>query len=196
MIRFEMKKVFSKSMNKIAFLVLTAALVIVSILTINRVEYVNENGNSSTGIVTARNLRNVKNQWAGLVTEEVLTRVIEENASINHFEEALSEDIEEQDKAYSKKQGIMGIVDIINNAFSEWRDYDYYAVDNVSAEEVKKVYAKRVSTLKEWLNSGEEKFTDAQKNYLIGQYEALNTPFDYEYVDGWSALLQNISTFF
>lgn len=196
MIRFEMKKVFSKSMNKIAFLVLTAALVIVSILTINRVEYVNENGNSSTGIVTARNLRNVKNQWAGLVTEEVLTRVIEENASINHFEEALSEDIEEQDKAYSKKQGIMGIVDIINNAFSEWRDYDYYAVDNVSAEEVKKVYAKRVSTLKEWLNSGEEKFTDAQKNYLIGQYEALNTPFYYEYVDGWSALLQNISTFF
>lgn len=183
-------------MNKIAFLVLTAALVIVSILTINRVEYVNENGNSSTGIVTARNLRNVKNQWAGLVTEEVLTRVIEENASINHFEEALSEDIEEQDKAYSKKQGIMGIVDIINNAFSEWRDYDYYAVDNVSAEEVKKVYAKRVSTLKEWLNSGEEKFTDAQKNYLIGQYEALNTPFYYEYVDGWSALLQNISTFF
>lgn len=195
MLRFEVKKIFSKTANKIAFLVLTAALVIVSILTINRVEYVDENGKSSTGIVAARNLRNVKNQWAGLVTEEVLTKVIEENVSINQSEEALSEDIEEQDKAYSKKQGIMGIVDIINNAFSEWRDYDYYAVDNVSAEEAKNVYAKRVATLKEWLDSGEEKFTDTQKEFLIGQYEALKTPFYYEYVDGWSALLQNISTF-
>ena len=30
---------------------------------------------------------------------------------------------------------------------------------------------------------------------MISQYESLKTPFYYEYTDGWSALLQNISTF-
>lgn len=45
------------------------------------------------------------------------------------------------------------------------------------------------------MNSGEETFTDAQKDYLIRQYENLKTPFYYEYVGGWSALLQNISTY-
>ena len=30
---------------------------------------------------------------------------------------------------------------------------------------------------------------------MIRQYKNLETPFHYEYIDGWSALLQNISTF-
>lgn len=30
---------------------------------------------------------------------------------------------------------------------------------------------------------------------MIQKYEELKTPFYYEYMDGWAALLQNISTF-
>ncbi len=107
----------------------------------------------------------------------------------------MSDDIQEQNKAYAKTQGISGITGLINNAFSDWRDYNYFAVNNVSEEEVKQVYEKRISSLKEYLNSGEETFTDAQKDFLIQRYEDLKTPFYYEYTEGWSALLQNISTF-
>lgn len=195
MLRFEMKKVFSKFKNRMAILLLLMILIVTSLLTINKVEFIDENGNSSTGISAARNLRAAKNKWAGYLTEDVFQKVVEENASINHSEEALSEDIREQDKAYAKKQGIRGIIDIINSAFSEWRDYNAYAIDNVSAQEVTHVYEKRISVLKEWLDSGDETFTDPQKNFLIQQYENLKTPFYYEYADGWSALLQNISTF-
>ena len=60
---------------------------------------------------------------------------------------------------------------------------------------MKQLYEKRISSLKEYLNSGEETFTDAQKDFLIQRYEDLKTPFYYEYTEGWSALLQNISTF-
>lgn len=81
------------------------------------------------------------------------------------------------------------------NAQSEHRDYDYYAVNNVSEDEVGTIYERRISTLKNWLDSGEETFTTEEKNFLIQQYENLKTPFYYEYADGWSALLQNISTF-
>lgn len=195
MLRFEIKKVFSKSKNKMAVVVLVVILIITSILTINRVEYVDENGNHTVGIMAARNLREAKNEWAGYLTEDVLKTVLEENKTINNSKEALSDDIQEQDKAYSKKQGISGIVDMISNAFSGYRDYNYYAINNVSEDEVNEIYERRITTLKEWLNSGEEKYTDEQKAFLIQRYENLKTPFYYEYTDGWAALLQNISTF-
>lgn len=195
MLQFEVKKVFSKSKNRITIMVLLVILIITSILTVNRVEYIDGNGNSSVGIVAAKNLRDAKNEWAGYLTEDVFREVLEENKLINNSEEALSDDIREQDKAYAKKQGILGIIDVINHAFSAYRDYNYYAVDSVSSEEVSSIYERRISTLKEWLDSGEETFAENQKDFLIQQYENLETPFYYEYTDGWAALLQNISTF-
>lgn len=195
MLRFEIKKVFSKSKNRITVIVMLVILIITSILTINRVEYIDENGNHSVGITAARKLREAKNEWAGYLTEEVLREIIIENRVINNSKEALSDDIQEQNKAYAKKQGISGIVEVINSAFSGYRDYNYYVINNISEDEVKGIYVKRISTLKEWLDSGEESFTDKQKEYLIQQYENLETPFYYEYMDGWAALLQNISTY-
>lgn len=195
MLRYEIKKVFSKSKNRIAVIVLFVILVITSILTINRVEYVDENGNPSVRISAARDLREAKNEWAGYLTEDTLSKVVEENRTINNPKEALSDDITEQNKAYAKKQGISSIIDVINQAFSEYRDYNYYAADNVSDDEVGTIYERRISTLKEWFASGEETFTQEEKDFMIQKYEDLETPFYYEYMDGWAALLQNISTF-
>lgn len=195
MLRYEIKKVFSKSKNRIAVIVLFVILVITSILTINRVEYVDENGNHSVGISAARDLREAKNEWAGYLTEDTLSKVLEENRTINNSEEALSDDITEQNKEYAKKQGIASIIDVINQAFSEYRDYNYYAADNVSDDEVGTIYERRISTLKEWFDSGEETFTQKEKDFMIQKYEDLETPFYYEYMDGWAALLQNVSTF-
>lgn len=195
MLRYEIKKIFSKSKNRIAVIVLLVILVITSILTINRVEYVDENGNHSVGISAARDLREAKNEWAGYLTEDTLSKVLEENRTINNSEEALSDDITEQNKAYAKKQGIASIIDVINQAFSEYRDYDYSAADNVSDDEVGTIYERRISTLKEWFDSGEETFTQKEKDFMIQKYEDLETPFYYEYMDGWAALLQNVSTF-
>ena len=53
MLRYEIKKVFSKSKNRIAVIVLFVILAITSILTINRVEYVDENGNLCGDVDTA-----------------------------------------------------------------------------------------------------------------------------------------------
>ncbi len=194
-LRFEIKKVFSRSKSKIAVMLLAVILIATSLLTINRVEYIDENGEHSVGFSAAKNLREEKNAWEGYLTEDVLRKVLEENRQINNSEEALSDDITRQDRAYAKKQGMSGILDIINVAFSKYRDYDAFAADNISKEEVGSIYQRRITALEEWLDSGEETFTDAQRNFLIDQYEELETPFYYKYADGWIALLQNISTF-
>lgn len=195
MLCYEIKKVFSKSKNRMAVIVLFVILVITSVLTINRVEYVDEKGNHSVGISAARDLREAKNEWKGYLTEDTLSKALEENRTINSSKEALSDDITEQNKAYAKKQGIAGIMDVIIYAFSDYRDYNYYAADHVSDDEVGTIYERRISTLKEWLDSGKETFTQVEKDFMIQKYEELKTPFYYEYMDGWAALLQNISTF-
>lgn len=196
MLQFEVEKVFCKFKNKAAIFLLLILLIATSFLTMNRVEYRDaESGNAVSGIAAAGKLRAERNKWAGYLTGDVLAEVVRENTRINLTPEAQSQDIQEQDKAYAQKQGISVINELINNAFSKWRDYNYFAVDSVSEEEAKHVYERRISSLKEYLDSGEETFPETQKKFLIQRYENLKTPFYYEYTEGWSALLQNISTF-
>ena len=195
MLLFEIRKIFSRFKNRFAALLLLIVLGITSILAVNKVEYVDENGNSTTGITAAANLRAVREPWSGYLTEEMLKKAVEENNTVNASAEANSTDIQEQNKAFAKKQGFEEIRNVINEAFSGWRDYDYYAVDSVSPDEAGTVYERRISQLKGFLDSGEEYFSEAEKEYLISHFEDLETPFYYESVTGWDVLLQDISTF-
>lgn len=195
MLLFEIRKIFSRFKNRFAALLLLIVLGITSILAVNKVEYVDENGNSTTGITAAANLRAVREPWSGYLTEEVLKKAVEENNTVNASAEANSTDIQEQNKAFAKKQGFEEIRNVINEAYSGWRDYDYYAVDSVSPNEAGTVYERRISQLKGFLDSGEEYFSEAEKEYLISHFEDLETPFYYESVTGWDVLLQDISTF-
>lgn len=195
MLLFEIRKIFSRFKNRFAALLLLIVLGITSILAVNKVEYVDENGNSTTGITAAANLRAVREPWSGYLTEEVLKKAVEENNTVNASAEANSTDIQEQNKAFAKKQGFEEIRNVINEAYSGWRDYDYYAVDSVSPDEAGTVYERRISQLKGFLDSGEEYFSEAEKEYLISHFEDLETPFYYESVTGWDVLLQDISTF-
>ena len=101
-------------------------LIITSILTINRVEYVDGSGNHSSGISAARKLRAEKNKWEGYLTEEVFQEVVKTNAKISNSQAALSQDIDEQNKEYAKKQGFQGIADLINNASVSYTHLDVY----------------------------------------------------------------------
>ena len=74
-------------------------------------------------------------QWAGYLTDDVLQKVIEENQRINNSEETQTDDIAAQEQVYSEKQGISGILDVISSAWSDYRDYDYFAADNVCSPE-------------------------------------------------------------
>lgn len=192
MLRFEIKKVFSKTVNKIALLILVVALLVVSFFAVNSVDYVDENGTSTSGIAAARNLRNDKNQWSGYLTDNVLSEAILKNEEIIASPEYLSKDVKENDKAYAKMQGFSDIRTIINKAFCSFNEYDYYRANSVTSDEVRNLYERRITNLTEWLNSDEIKdnFSKDEKEFLIAQYNELEIPFYYEYSDGWKALLE------
>lgn len=192
MLLFELKKIFSKSANKIVCLILAITLGVVCYLAIGYVTYVDRNGESSSGFVAAQSLRKEKNQWSGYITEDVLRKVIEENTLINHSKEYLSDDVRENNKAYSKKQGFSDIREMINRAFCSFQEYNYYQADSVTKEDISSFYDRRTSILREWLNAEEQEhyYSENEKQFLIEQYEKLKTPIYYEYADGWEALLE------
>ena len=81
-----------------------------------------------------------------LHNSEVLARVVEENNRINSTPQALSEDITENDKAYSMTQGYSDIREYINQAFRGQDGYDYYIINSVSPDEADR-YTKGVSPI-------------------------------------------------
>lgn len=83
MIRFEIKKIFSKTANKIGLIVLLAAIAVTCYFAISSMDYVDEEGDTHTGIAAARYLRDTKAEWEGLITEDVLREVIRQNRLIN-----------------------------------------------------------------------------------------------------------------
>jgi len=196
MVIFELKKIFLKPINKIAFIILVATLCVVSYLAIDYVDYVDANGDRITGIAAAQALREEKNKWAGYITEDVLIKVLEENSIIINSEEYLSDDLKEQEKAYSKTQGYSDIREMINRAFCEFQEYNYYRANSVTEEEISSFYDRRVLNMTEWLysDSQENYYSEEEKQFLVAQYEELETPFYYEYADGWEALLEYSTT--
>lgn len=198
MIRFELKKIFLKPVNKIVFVILIVALCVVSYFAVGYADYVDENGETITGAAAAQALREEKNEWAGYITDDVLRKVLEENALINNSEEYLSNDVTENNKAYSKKQGFSDIRELINRAFCDFQEYNYYRADSVTQEEIQSFYDRRTESLIEWINSDEQenRYSEQEQQFLIAQYKKLKTPFYYEYADGWEALLEYAPSIF
>lgn len=193
MLLFEVKKALSKPLNKAALLVLVAVLIIGSFLTIRDVQYIDADGNSSIGISAARHLQEEKNHWEGYLTEDVLKSVIQENTAVSTSPESQSDDVQESNKAAAMGQGISDIREMINLAFGEIDNYDYYRINTVSEDEVGSFYEQRIAGLKNYLNRDDvaEAFSEDEKEWLINKYESLDTPLYYEYADGWKALLDS-----
>ena len=196
MVWFEIRKVFSRTSGKIALAVMVAVLAVTCWLAVSHIDYVKEDGDIVTGIRAVRMLRRDKEKWEGYVTEDVLRSVIRENAAINASDEARSENVKEQNKAYAQKQGFNDIRDMINRAFCSFQEYYYYRVDSVTEEEVGELYEQRVERLREWLYSEEvyDHYTEEERAFLIERYETLETPFYYADSDGWQAVLYYAQT--
>ena len=189
MVYYEIKKVFSKTSNKIAVLILIFLLGLVSSSAVH-VEYTNEEGNHESGNSAIHKLKEMKKEWAGELTEEKLMRVIEENARIQATPEAQSKDIQQQNIAYNWMQVFDDIRTMFANSYGGFREHDYFVIDYLKPEDAAKFYSNRVESLKEYLYSPEQDIvshflSEKEKAFLIKQYEEMETPLKYEDFMGW-----------
>lgn len=190
MTKYELKKIFLRTSNRIALCVLLSVIGITCIFSAD-VSYVNEKGEEKTGPSAVAALKEVQKEWAGPLDAEQLRKVIDENLRVRSTPEALSNHVTENNIAFHWGQGFYEIRNLLNCSFSKFREYDYYRADSLCAEDASDFYANRTLSLEEWLNSeAEDQFSRKEKEYLISRYENLETPFIYDYMSGWTQLFE------
>lgn len=189
MLRFELKKIFGRTGGKIALLILAIGLAVICYSAMLQVSYTDENGDSHTGPAAARELRALKIEWAGPIDAEALTRAINENQRIITSADYNSDDIQRQNMAYHESQGYETIRSLIAQTYDGFNEYNYYRLDTLTPDEAGQLYNLRVQNLKEWLARPDISFSPAEENFLVSQYEAMETPLYYEYNDGWETLI-------
>lgn len=195
MLYYEIKKVFSRGGSKIALIILGIMIIVVVGFSINSSIWVNENGVEEKGFNAIKKLQEAKMEWSGLLTEERIAFVIEENKRIEATTEAMSDEVQQQNIAYGWKQGFMDIRNMINNSFCEFREYDYYRVNSLKATDAEYFYTNRTASLKRWLNGeAEYSYSEKEKEYFVSQYAKMKEPLYYEYMEGWNYFFVYSST--
>lgn len=189
MLFYELKKIFGRAGGKIALLVLAIGLAVICYSAMLQVSYTDENGDSHTGPAAARELRALKNEWAGPIDEAALLRAAEENQRIIASDDYNSDDIQRQNMAYHESQGYETIRSLIAQTYDGFNEYNYYRIDTLTPGEAGQLYERRVQNLEEWLARPDISFSPAEADFLVNQYEAMETPLYYEYNDGWDTLI-------
>lgn len=196
MFYYEWKKIWVKQGTKIAMLVLACTFIIVCWFAVRNVYWVNENGDHEYGIEAIHKLKAAKKEWAGILTEEVIADVIAENIRINETEEGRSEDVRLSNIAYGWGQGFHDIRWMLMYSYCEFREADYFKPDRLVPEDSVHFYENRLLNLQKWLEEDEQQyiFSEDEREFLIGRYEALQTPFEYDYAEGWKQIFELSST--
>ena len=191
MMKYEIKKVFSRTGGRVALLLLLAVLGITCFAALD-VSYVNENGETETGPSAIVKLKAAQKEWTGELDEETIRQVIRKNRQIRESPEAKADNIHLNQIAYSRGQGIREIRDLLNCSYGEgFQEYDYYRADSLTEEDAGSFYTNRTALLADWLDTdAKEQFSGAEKAFLLAQYEELETPFSYDYMKGWTQLFQ------
>ncbi len=194
MFRYEIKKVFARTGGKVALLLLALALAAGCWMAADTY-YVNENGDKEYGAAAAHRLRALQKEWSGTLDEEKLRLAIGEITALAATPQAQSQDVKENNIAFGRGQATYGIRGLLNDAFAvDFQTNDYYRAEHLTPAMAGDFYANRIRLLREWLTdergNAYYRYSDAEKAYLLRQYETLETPFSYDYTNGWTRLFE------
>lgn len=185
MLKFELQKILGRPSGKVALVMLAAAILLTTFFACN-VRWTDEAGLGHAGPAAARQLRQQQKAWSGVLDENLLRRALQANQAVRSSPDAASEDVTRQNMAYHQMQAFAEIRELVNQAFSpSFQSYDYFTADGVRPDQAADFYPNRVRLLQDWLAENTDRFSPEKAGYLIGQYQALETPFSVDYVTGW-----------
>lgn len=187
-LKFEMKKMLRSktSIAAIGFLILLTLGLCIGY--IQGGYYVKEDGNKIYGIRAAARMREAREPWKGMITEEVIAKVIEENKRICTDPAFRGKDGWLTNEGYSGQQGFYDLRELINSTYREnFSEYDYFTCDRLSPDDAADFYNKKEAVFDEWLGREEvaQSFSEEKRTYIRDHALNVETPYYYEYFDGW-----------
>ena len=189
MLKCELKKFFSKKINRIVIVVIMLLAVILSCFAIGSVRYTDESGQVSTGITSASKLATDRNKWKGQLTEDKITEIVNVEQELNKkYPEEIPDD------EYGKNiQSYEEIKDFVIGILTPDSDWDESVLKKLTDEEIKNIYV----TYKDNMNKMVDEYgkTSEQKEFISKQYEKTEFPLNYESKDSWDTMILYAETY-
>ncbi len=192
MVWYEIKKILLRPSCQVALLllVLLSGRFCIQVMWGSESAYwVTEAGEQETGPSAMKKLRAAQQEWSGTLDQELLGRAL---AELKRLDAEGKNHPEDPDYAFRRYQGLMPIRGMLNCSFKpgyRWEYADFFQAEKVDESQLPKFYENRVTQLKQWLydetDIANTLFTEAEKEYLIHNYESLETPFQVGYTTGW-----------
>lgn len=189
LIRYEMKKMFSKPANLIVLLLLVVLIGYSSNRATRNVEWVDSYGNWETGHSAAVKLQQARAKWTGTLDQEMLGCALTEIKQIYNSSDTQTDDIEENWIIRSQLQGVQEIADLLSWSYGEAYGSFQKMIFELQPADLMQFYENRLTERTEWLYDetswGYYNYTEEEKQYVLSQYEAMETPLEIGYHEGW-----------
>ncbi|MGI5873728.1 MAG: ABC transporter permease [Bacillota bacterium] len=172
MLKYELKKILNKRMNRVLLAVAMLLMVVFSIFAIDsfRARTEGTGGEIVTSLSAARIMVADKNRWQGELTPEVIAKSVESRQAGDYQSTS--------DIIYSTSRMLVG-------EFSDLDDYE--AILSADSAQIASIY----ETYHDNLRAMSEEYGDTpeKQTFLMEQYEKIDTPFTYEAYDSWDNML-------
>lgn len=175
MLKYELKKVLNKRMNRVLLAVAMLLMVVFSIFAIGSFRAVDTDGETVTGFSAARIMVDDKNRWKGELTPEVIEKSVESKLAGDWQSTS--------DIIYSTSKMLVG-------EFSDLDDYEaILSADSAQIASIYDIYHDNLGAMSEEYGDTPEK-----QAFLMEQYEKIDTPLTYEAYDSWDTMLMYATT--
>ena len=199
LVRYELQKVFTKRANQIILILLAVLMAYSCGVALMRVEWVDEQGNSVTRHAAAVKLLEASREWSGPLDQELLEKALAELKEIYSSTEVDAQSQESNWLLRNKLQGVQEIADLLGWSFVN--DYGTFEemIGGLQPEDLSRFYANRIENRKAWLYEDESSwgyynYSEAEKQFILSKFEALQTPLETGYHEGWVQAIEQLPT--
>jgi hypothetical protein len=192
MLRYELKKFFSKTVNRAILIVVILIAAAYSFLAAGSMRYTDANGENPDGIgkiAAGRKLAADKNQWKGELTAERIADVVQSYKGLRRQYQG-----EVPDNEYGKTvQSYWDILNFTANVYTMEPNFLPDVIDQISEEDVNYIYDIYGDNLQKAAEEYGE--TSEQEEFIKEQYGKLEIPVEYEAYDSWETMPMYIQTY-
>lgn len=189
MLKYELKKVFSKRINQIVLMAALVLAVVFSAFAVKSVYYTDVNGKRHTVITSARKLADERNRWKGELTSEKIAEVVKSNRELR-----LKYSGEIPDTEYGKtKQSYEDITSFAISVLTPDSEWDAGVLNQLSDEEAGALYSTYKDNIRKMAKEYGE--TKEQRQFLEKQYDKIKMPFTYKAMVSWDTMILYAETY-
>ncbi len=190
MLKYELKRIFTKRLNRVLITIGLALSVILSFLAATSNRFVSPQGHLETGISATRKVVAEKNRNKGLMTPKRISEFITQD------QRAFSEykDKGESDKIYGTSiQQYLDVEQLVSYILTGNEDYNPSIYLDVNPKKLLNIYKIREAKIQKLIRQNGK--TEEQRKYLKAQYDKISTPYQYEAPDSWDTMQLYVVTY-